>query len=224
MGFVVPDPARWDPLYRGAMLFARAIKGAFAESSARAQLSPLLPPPPETQFTSEWPSKLIQGVAEMAETTPDFDEAQLAYGAWLAVSRRWLCGSDLMPCAKTTDEGQRFLAFATITVRCLRRTEGERANKPPPAELVMFRLADNWGSLIDKHTWPEIARHFAAAVADEQLTVQHAEAIVGQHWGEELTPWLARELASVAVETIRTARMQSTTDARGSDETTASSR
>ncbi len=208
MGFVVPDPARWDPLYRRAILFARAVKGAFAESSARAQLNPLLPPPPKTQFTSEWPPKLIQQVAEMAETAPDFDEAHLAYGAWLTVSRRWLDSSALMPCARTPDECQRFLAFATITIRGLRRTEDEWANKPPPAELVMFQLADQWGSLIDEHTSPEIARHLAVAIADDQLTDRQAEAIVDQHRRKELTPGLARELAIAAVETIRTARSQ----------------
>ena len=224
MGLVVSDPARWDPLYRRAILFARAIKGAFAESSARAQLGPLLPPPPETKYTSEWPSKLIQQVAEMAETAPDFDEAHLAYGAWLTVSRRWLDSSALMPTARNPDEWQRFLAFAAVVIRCLRRTEDERANKPPPAELVMFQLADHWGSLIDEHTSPEIARHLAAAIADDQLTDRRAEAIVRQHWGEELTPWLARELASVAVETVRRAGLQGTADTGGSDEATASSR
>ncbi len=224
MGFVVPDPARWDPLYRRAILFARAVKGAFAESSARAQLGPLLSPPPEMQYTSEWPPKLIQQVAEMVETAGGFDEAHLAYGAWLAVSRGWLDRSALMPCARTPDECQRFLAFATITIRCLRRTEDERASKPPPAELVMFQLADHWGSLIDEHTSPEIARHLAAAIADEQLTDRHAEAIVDQHRRKELAPWLARELASVAVETVRRAGLQGSADTGGSDEATASSR
>ena len=223
MGFVVPDPARWDPLYRRAILFARAIKGAFAEPSARAQPNPLLPPPPETQFTSEWPPKLIQQVAEMAETARDFDEVQLAYGAWLAVSRRWLGSSDLRPSARDPDECPRFFSSAAVAMRCLRRTEDERANKPPPAELVMFQLADHWGALIDEHTSPEIARHLAAAIADDQLTDRQAEAIVRQHWGEELTPWRARELASVAVETVRRAGL-GTADTGGSDEATASSR
>ena len=140
MGLVPFNPARWDALYLRALLFARAVKGIFAECIARAQLSPLLPPPPDAQCTSEWPSKWIRPVADMAETALDFDEAQLAYGAWLAASRRWANSLDLTPGPRNLDECPKFFAIAGIVIRGLHRTEDEWVTRPPPAELAIDAL------------------------------------------------------------------------------------
>ncbi len=82
----------------------------------------------------------------------------------------------------------------------------EAAGDLPPQEYVGYHLGICFGECVDAYAWSDIVRSLAAAFRPDQLTVKETLRIVDRHFGESVTPELARDIAAEAITFARQRR------------------
>lgn len=91
------------------------------------------------------------------------------------------------------------------------------AREVPPADYVVYFLAEHLGEVITKHTYMDIACDLAAVFSDQQLPLTSAETIIGQYGYEMLSMDVAFEIAAEAVDVATQNRNQLTTTGHQGD-------